>query len=283
MSDIMVNCGFCDVEFLKSEAQVKKTKNNFCSMKCCLNSHGRIRCAKTTHRIAQYNENPKRCVCCNTDLERSKRHNKFCSRRCSATEKQKLGGHRKYTEEEKKKLSDWGKKHAFRIPRSRIEKECVNCKKIFEIHPCRKDQLCCSRVCSNEYIKANGLFKGKCGGYREKGGRGKQGRYKGYYCHSSWELAWVIYNIDHNIGFKRNTKGFPYDFNGRTYRFFPDFIIESTKEYVEIKGYLDDKNKAKILFFPHVLNLIDKHGIKTYIDYAIEKHGENFVSVYEDK
>jgi hypothetical protein len=282
MSDIMVNCGFCDVKFLKSETQVKKTKNNFCSIGCCMGSHRRILCAKKEDRIDQYNKNPKKCTHCNADLERSKRRYKFCSSRCAATETQKLGGHRKWTEEEKKKLSDWAKKQV-RAPKIRIKKECVNCKKVFEIYPYRKNQIGCSRRCSFQYIKENGLFKGKCGGYREKGGRGKQGRYKGYYCHSSWELAWVIYNIDHNIGFKRNTEGFPYDFNGRTYKFFPDFIIESTKEYVEIKGYLDDKNKAKMLFFPHALNLIDKDSIKTYIDYAIEKYGYNFISVYEDK
>lgn len=280
----MVNCNFCNAEFLKSKTQIQKTKNNFCSVKCCLNHNNKIRRANTIDRIEQYNKNPKRCVFCNIDLERSKQHNRFCSTRCAATENQKLGGHHKWTEEEKKKMSDWAKKHAFiPNPKKRIEKECVNCKKIFNAPPCRNDQLCCSNKCKNEYIKTTGFLKGKSGGYREKGGRGKQGWYKSYYCNSSWELAWVIYNLDHNIKFKRNTEGFPYYFNSQTYKFFPDFILESTKEYVEIKGYLDAKNKAKINSFPHTLNIIDKNSIKTYINYAIEKYGKDFIGLYEDE
>lgn len=283
MSEIIVNCKICNIEFLKQKKEIEKTKNNFCSVKCCLIHNNKIYRAKAFDRIERYNKNPKKCACCNIDLKYSKRNNKFCSTKCSATENQKITGHRKYTEEEKKKLSDWAKKHAFKRPRNRVKKECKNCKKIFEVVQSVKNQRCCSKVCSNEYIKVNNLFKGKTGGYREKGGRGKQGWYKGYYCNSSWELAWVIYNLDHNIKFKRNIEGFPYNFNGRTYKFFPDFIIDSTKEYVEIKGYLDAKNKAKILSFPHVLNLIDKNSIKTYINYAIEKYGENFINLYEDK
>jgi len=37
------------------------------------------------------------------------------------------------------------------------------------------------------------------GGYQKKSGRGKWGWYKGFWCDSSYELAYVIYNLDHNI------------------------------------------------------------------------------------
>ena len=43
------------------------------------------------------------------------------------------------------------------------------------------------------------------GGYRQGSGRGKKGWYKGFFCDSSWELAYVIYCLDHNIDIKRNT------------------------------------------------------------------------------
>jgi len=32
--------------------------------------------------------------------------------------------------------------------------------------------------------------------------RGKAGFYKGYHCMSSWELAYVIYNLEHNVSFE---------------------------------------------------------------------------------
>ena len=49
----------------------------------------------------------------------------------------------------------------------------------------------------NESIE-KGYLKGKTGGIREGAGRSKSGWYKGYYCNSSYELAWVIYSLDNN-------------------------------------------------------------------------------------
>ena len=63
----------------------------------------------------------------------------------------------------------------------------------------------------SETMKKNPLS----GGLRKGSGRGKKGRYKGYWCDSSWELAWVIYNIEHNIKFDRNNVGFEYEYKGK--------------------------------------------------------------------
>ena len=82
----MVNCNSCNIEFLKQKNQIEKTKNNFCSIKCCLNHNNKIRLAKAVDRTKQYNKNPKKCVCCNINLKHSKRRNRFCSTKCSATE-----------------------------------------------------------------------------------------------------------------------------------------------------------------------------------------------------
>ena len=123
----------------------------------------------------------------------------------------------------------------------------------------------------------------KAGGYRKNGGRGKKGRYKGYWCDSSWELAYVIYNLDHNIKFERNTKGFVYTWNNETHKYFPDFRLENG-DYVEIKGYFTEQVKAKINQFKEKLILLDKNKIrKPYLEYAEEKYGINFIKVYEPK
>ena len=47
------------------------------------------------------------------------------------------------------------------------------------------------------------LKSNKVGGYHKNLGRGKQGSYKGYWCDSSWELAFVIYHLEHDIKFKK--------------------------------------------------------------------------------
>lgn len=69
------------------------------------------------------------------------------------------------------------------------------------------------------------------GGYRPGSGRAKTGYYKGIYCGSTYELAWVIYQIDHNIPFTRFDGCL--EFEGRKY--FPDFLQDGN--IVEIKGY----------------------------------------------
>lgn len=125
---------------------------------------------------------------------------------------------------------------------------------------------------------ANGLIK------LSKGiGRGKSGWYRNYWCDSSYELAFVIYNIEHNIKFVRNNKRFEYEFNGEKHSYIPDFIMEDG-HYVEIKGYETEQTKAKHSQFPHKLQIISgKKGIDLYLNYVIGKYGKEFINLYEDK
>lgn len=127
--------------------------------------------------------------------------------------------------------------------------------------------------------------KKKCskgGGYKPGSGRGKQGWYKGYWCDSSWELAYVIYNLEHNIKFERNKQGFEYEFENKKYKYYPDFILEDGT-YVEIKGYIDKKNEIKIKSFDKKLIIIDKESIKQYVNYVVEKYGKDYIKLYNKK
>lgn len=123
----------------------------------------------------------------------------------------------------------------------------------------------------------------KSGGYRKGSGRGKSGRFKGYYCDSSWELAFVIYNLEHNIEFKRNTQLFEYEYNGEIHKYMPDFIIDDV--YYEIKGYWTEQWQVKYDSFKkeHIIEVIDKEKIKPYLEYVIQKYGENFINLYENR
>jgi len=112
-------------------------------------------------------------------------------------------------------------------------------------------------------------------------GRGKKGWYKGYWCDSSWELAYVIYNLEHNIKFERNKKGFDYMFENRVHKYYPDFILEDGT-YVEIKGYLSIKDKEKIKQFKEKIIIIDKQNMSVYLDYTINKYNKNFIDLYEN-
>ena len=119
----------------------------------------------------------------------------------------------------------------------------------------------------------------KFGGLTKNGGRSKKGYYKNIWCDSSWELAWVIYNLDHNIKFKRNTKGFKYFFEDKEFNYYPDFILENNT-YVEIKGWDSPRNQAKLKMFPHEIKVLYYKDLKEIFDYVETKYGKNYIKLY---
>lgn len=98
---------------------------------------------------------------------------------------------------------------------------------------------------------------------------------------SSWELAVYIYCIDHKIHIEREPLRFKYTNNeGKECYYFPDFIIED--KIIEIKGdqFLDEdftlKDKAKQQCMnEHNVVLWIRSDIQKYLDYCIEKFGDN--------
>lgn len=124
---------------------------------------------------------------------------------------------------------------------------------------------------------------GRVGGKRHGSGRGKQGWYKGYWCDSSWELAWVIFNLEHNVKFNRYSGYFEYEFAGAKHKYYPDFELEDGT-IVEVKGAEKLKQwKAKLEQFPHdkQLQVIGKNEIGKYLIYVTEKYGADFIKLYE--
>lgn len=122
-------------------------------------------------------------------------------------------------------------------------------------------------------------ISGNQGGRRQGSGRGKKGWYKGYWCDSSWELAYVIYNLDHDIKFERNHEKFYYMFEGKEHYWLPDFIVDGV--YEEIKGYEDNKAKAKHTSFDKPLNILRNKDMKPYLEYVIKKYSKDFIKLYE--
>jgi len=132
--------------------------------------------------------------------------------------------------------------------------------------------------------RRDGIYHLECwlkisGGLKPGTSRGKHGWYKGYRCDSSYELAFVIYNLEHNIKFERNKKGFEYQYENKKHLFYPDFIIGD--KYVEIKNFRSEITDTKINAFPHTINVIYKDTIKPYLDYVIDKYGKDFIKLYE--
>ena len=55
------------------------------------------------------------------------------------------------------------------------------------------------------------------------------------YCGSSWELAFVLYNIDHGRNVKRCKLKLPYTYHGKTYNYYPDYEVDG--KVCEVKGF----------------------------------------------
>lgn len=117
------------------------------------------------------------------------------------------------------------------------------------------------------------------GGYIRGSGRGKKGWYKGHWCDSSYELAWIIYQLDHGYMFTRNTAKFAYEWEGKTRNWIPDFILANGC-YVEIKGYETPQTRAKFVDFPHDLVVIKAIQMQPYLKYVIDTYGKDFVRLY---
>lgn len=196
----------------------------------------------------------------------------FCSRKCANS--------RTWSEEQKKKVSQTAKnsEKVLAANRSRpilkVDKKCP-CNVVFKVFLSEAERKYCSRACSEQYkIKAGG-------GYRERSGRSKSGYYKGIYCGSTYELCWIIYNIDHNIAFKR----FPGYIANEQIKYYPDFLLNEN-QIVEIKGYENkDKVQAKCELAKqkgYDIKVLYKNDLKLYFEHVKLKYGtEKFHTLYD--
>jgi len=233
--------------------------------------------------IIEIKKEVRKCTKCDNTFEvegsfnflKSKKSRRTCSLKCSKgtpkTEEQKrqLSIINKNSNKVKETNKTLGLNRIGKYRIKRVESICLYCNKII-IHKINEPKKYHKKC----YLKC-------CGGARKGSGNGKSGWYKDYWCDSSWELAFVIYNIEHNIKFERNKEGFEYIFENEKHKYYPDFILSDNK-YVEIKGHLDEKNKAKINQFKYDLVIIDKNDIKKYLDYTTNKYGKEFIQLYED-
>lgn len=109
------------------------------------------------------------------------------------------------------------------------------------------------------------------GGYREGTGRSKHGHYRGIFCGSTYELAFLIYHLDHGSPIERYPTYFEYiDEGGTTRKYFPDFVIGG--QIYEIKGRYTDVMKAKMANFPQVKVLL-KEDLAEVFDHVRERYG----------
>lgn len=219
----------------------------------------------------------KNCPKCGNSHEKS---GKFCSRSCANS--------RTWSDEDKRLKSTSAKKSKKVLDANRLNGSsrkggpdvvltCKKCKNQFTVVYSLRNRKYCSQGCLDlDWPNVNA----GSGGYRKGSGRGKSGWYKGYWCDSTWELAWVIYHLDNDISFDRNSEGFDYaSTDGTVRKYYPDFIKDGV--YHEIKGYKSAESEAKISQFPHQINVWYKKDMVPILEYVTKVYGNNYIELYE--
>ena len=120
----------------------------------------------------------------------------------------------------------------------------------------------------------------KLGGYVQGSGRGKKGWYKGYFCDSSWELAYIIYCIDHQIDIHRNNIRRTYMWKDKVRNYIPDFVVNGT--LVEIKGWKTEQWLAKLAANPDIVVLYE-NDMKPILQYVVDTYGNDYIKLYEGR
>ena len=191
---------------------------------------------------------------------------RFCSRACANS--------RVRSEETIDKIRKaTSKANSYRgIKQANIEKylnnpkRCRICGEIIEYNR-RNAETCTNKACQYSWTRQQAA--GKVGGFRlNSHSYGKHGKYKGYRCDSTYELAYIIYNLDHNIYFERNIVSYPYELDGKQHLYYPDFRL-ADGSLVEIKGQVTKTVYIKLDAVKDVpIKLLAKDDLKYAFDYV---------------
>jgi len=77
----------------------------------------------------------------------------------------------------------------------------------------------------------------------------------------NWEVLLANYLDKNSIKWERCSKGFEYEFENKTRKYFPDFYLIEYDTFIEVKGFLRERDKAKFQYFKHRLIKIMKKEI----------------------
>lgn len=237
------------------------------------------------------------CQYCGNDYKVNIRHNSFIKglypKTCSSECSHKLSTQNTDWDKTKKNISEALKgcqsviKGKIRVngqwvndPNWKPYRVCPICGKQYK----NKKLRYCSEECKKigKFNRLSNLAKQRhLGGYEPNSiKKHHHGNYKGVHCDSSWELAYLVWCLEHNITIERCSEIRYYTIDTKIYRYFPDFKVNN--EIIEIKGYYSKIAKIKAEQNPDIKVLL-YDDIKEMLEYTISKYGKNFWEVLYDK
>lgn len=153
---------------------------------------------------------------------------------------------------------------------------CIQCGNPINVNIRNTSKFCCDE-CKNVHLRESlsKSLKGKTGGYRVLSGdkKHKSGKYNGIYFDSSWELAFYVYYMDHNMYIDRCSEIRYYTYDNKIRKYHPDFITNDG--IIEIKGYMTNNSIEKIKQNPDI-KVLYKNDIEKYLKYMEDAYGKNF-------
>jgi hypothetical protein len=118
------------------------------------------------------------------------------------------------------------------------------------------------------------------GGYRKGSGRGKHGWYQNFYLDSNYELAYLIYCLDHNINIERNKTSFTYlDETNQERKYYPDFRVNG--KLTEIKGFYVKDLNAKINSVTEPIDVLFPKDLTQIFEYVENKTNLKINQLYQ--
>jgi hypothetical protein len=177
----------------------------------------------------------------------TKKEKQFCSRGCANSHI--------FSKETRKKLSDTVKNKLLKGEKVGFAKinfdknKCIYCNKM------HNHRYFCSKSCKDTYYGIHKKFPFKMGG----------------------KFYWIVWALDNNIMFERNTEKFLYIFKEKECFYIPDFKIKNGS-YLEIKGYGDRKVETKIKQFTKSLEVI--YNIVFFKEFVDNKYGKNYINEF---
>ncbi len=225
------------------------------------------------------------------------KYSKFCCRSCANV--------RHHSNETKQKISEGVKNSEIFIQNNKhnpikngiktleeLKRKCIVCGNYFTpsyhyngyVYFINDHRKCCSNECLHQFRINNFKETNKkynLGGFKEGSVKNyKSGWYDGIHFDSSWELAFYIYNKEHNAKIERCKEVRKYIIDNEEHEFHPDFVINN--QIYEVKGIKSKNSEAKQKYNQDI-KFLYRNDIKQYLDYVIEKYGKNFIDLYEKK
>lgn len=226
------------------------------------------------------------CPKCNSEHEKN---GTYCSRLCA-------NSRGPMSEEAKDSRRTWAKTNRVGFLKNSLTQEeyslkpkaCVTCGQgiswdsVLGRTPLRKT---CSDDCEATLRRKSALICNKgTGGKRHGAGRGKKGYYRGIWCDSTYELAFVAFMLakGHKVERYQGYVEYVDPVDGRTKKYYPDFVVDDI--VVEIKGYLTVTDRAKLAACSFPIKLLQGPDLKEAFDYLKEVEGvsrDNLDALYE--